>query len=100
MKNLKHWVLKKYVVRENGKLKMTLSGVSKSGVVALNDDIEAFQDGMMFDYETSGKLQHTYIDDQPEVLIDGWNSDLKYGIVLQPTTYTIGITELYEVISK
>lgn len=89
---------KKYVVRENGKLKMTLSGVSKSGVVALNDDIEAFQDGMIFDYETSGKLQHTYIDDQPEVSIDGWYSDLKYGIVLQPTTYTIGITELYELL--
>lgn len=87
---------KKYVYREHGKLKMTLAGVSKSGVIALNDNIDNFKDGLLFDYNTSGKLQHTYIDEQPTININGYRSTLKYGIVLQPTTYTLGLTDIYE----
>lgn len=89
---------KKYVARENGKLKMTLSGVAKSGVKVLNNDINNFKKGLIFDYDMSGKLTHTYIDNQTPVEVDGWKSELKYGIVLNPTTYTLGITELYELL--
>ena len=56
----------------------------------------------MFDYNQSGRLVHYYIDDQPEVTfedIDGniYTSNYKYGIVLQPTTYTLGGTKATDV---
>ena len=92
---------KKYVVRENGKLHMTLAGVSKKGVVALNNDINNFKKGLVFDYDTSGKLTHFYNDEQPiaditDVNGNVYHSELRYGITLAPTTYTLGTTDLYE----
>lgn len=92
---------KKYVTRENGKLKLTLSGVHKAGVTALNDDIKNFKKGLVFDYEHSGKLTHFIIKDQEEsdVVDDEGNiyhNTLKEGIVLVPTTYTLGSTDLYD----
>jgi hypothetical protein len=92
---------KKYVVREDGELHLTLSGVRKSGVTALNNDIRNFKNGFVFDYDHSGKLTHLYTDQQPEVdIIDDagnvYHSTNSYGVVLYPTTYTIGQTDLYE----
>ena len=96
---------KKYCYREDGKLKLTLAGVAKSGVKALNDNINNFKDGFVFDYDASGKLTHFYNENQPEADIediDGniYHSDLSYGITLAPTTYTIGMTDLYEALIK
>jgi hypothetical protein len=96
---------KKYCYREDGKLKLTLAGVAKSGVKALNNDINNFKDGFVFDYDASGKLTHFYNENQPEADIedvDGhiYHSDLSYGITLAPTTYTIGLTDLYEALIK
>lgn len=92
---------KKYAYREKGELHITVSGVSKKGVTALNDNIENFKPGFEFDYYNAHKLQHTYYDDSEEYdLVDyqgkKYHYDLKYGIVLQPTTYTLGITDEYE----
>lgn len=96
---------KKYCVRMSDGLHLTLSGVSKDSVKYLNDDINNFKDGFIFGYDASGKLTHYYIDDMPEISYqdkDGnmYNSDLKYGIVLAPTTYTIGVTDEYELLIK
>ena len=46
---------KKYCYREDGKLHLTVSGVSKKGVSALNDDINNLKKGYVLDYDTSGK---------------------------------------------
>ena len=91
---------KKYCFRKDGKLHLTLSGVSKGGVIALEDDIENFRDDFVFDYKAAGKLIHFYDDEQPEIEfkdIDGniYRSDLQYGIILQPTTYHVGVTLEY-----
>lgn len=92
---------KKYVTREDGKLHLTLSGVKKSGVSALNDDINNFKNGFVFDYKHSGKLTHFICDEmQTTTVIDdednSWLTDLKHGIILTPTTYTLGSTDLYD----
>ncbi len=93
---------KKYAYRENGKLHITISGVNKNtGITRLHDDINTFlEDDLTFDYNQSGRLIHYYLDNQPHFTftdIDGnkYNSKLNYGIVLQPTTYTMGVTDNY-----
>ena len=96
---------KKYVYRLNDGLHLTLSGVSKSAVKYLNDDINNFKDGFVFGYEQSGKLTHYYMDDMVDVVYtdkDGnvYSSSLNHGIVLAPTSYTIGVTDEYELLIK
>ena len=91
---------KKYAYRDSSGLHITLAGVTKKGVVALQDNIDNFKNGFIFDYDTSGKLIHLYNDEQPRITfedIDGnvTTSDLKYGVVLYPTTYRIGQTIEY-----
>lgn len=53
---------KRYACRDTeGKLKITVAGVPKKrGVLCLNDDINNFRPGLIFDGKTTGKLLHTY----------------------------------------
>ena len=103
---------KKYCYREDGKLHLTVSGVSKNGVSALKDDINNFKKGFVWDYDTSGKLTVFYheltltnegvVDNTQKPFeftdIDGhkYLCDYPYSVVLMPTTYKLGITEEYE----
>ena len=92
---------KKYAYRDKKGLHITCAGVAKSGVKALKDDIRNFHKGFVFDYHHSGKLTHIYLDNQEPIdFIDykgkKQHSEMKYGVVLQPTTYTVGITAEYE----
>ena len=93
---------KKYCYRVDGDLHLTLSGVNKkTGVKALGNDINNFSNDFCFNYDEAGKLIHYYNDEQEIITftdIDGnkYTNDLKYGIVLQPTTYKIGSTMEYE----
>ena len=104
IKSFKTLGAKKYCYELDDGLHLTLSGVNKkSGVEALKGDINNFRNGFEFDYESAGKLIHYYNDEQPEITYedrDGniYTSDLKYGIVLQPTTYKIGTTLEYEML--
>ena len=92
---------KRYCYRDEKGLHITISGVKKEGVTRLHDDINTFlEEGLTFNYNESGRLIHYYIDDQPHftfIDIDGnkYTSKLSYGIVLQPTTYTMGVTDNY-----
>lgn len=54
---------KRYAARdkETGKLKITVAGVPKSGAKCLNDKMENFRPGTIFDGRTTGKLTHTYV---------------------------------------
>ena len=94
---------KKYLAEVDGKLYLTLAGVAKSGVTALKGDINNFKKGLVFDYDTSGKLTHFYNDNQPEAdIVDAagrtYHSSYSYGITLAPTTYTLGITDIYDIL--
>ena len=97
---------KKYCYEDDDGLHLTVAGVNKkAGVSALNGDINNFKRGFTFDYYHSGKLTHVYMHDQPEIdfidyLGQSQHSDQKHGVVLQPTTYTLGLTDSYEAIIR
>ena len=92
---------KKYCYREKDKLKMTLSGVRKTAVSQLNNDIKNFKKGFEFDYDIN-KLNMIYDENQQPFSfkdIDGnvyHCDDIKWCIIAQPTTYKLGITSEYE----
>ena len=92
---------KKYAYTEDGQLHITISGVNKiTGVKRLNNIKDFLIDDLTFDYSQSGRLIHYYMDSQPDfsfIDIDGnkYTCTLDYGIVLQPTTYTMGVTDNY-----
>ena len=96
---------KKYCYRsaENGKLHITVSGVSKKGVSALNDDINNFKKDFRWGYRDSGKLTHDYVENQADFTftdIDGnkYTSHQRHAVILYPATYTLGITGIYELL--
>lgn len=64
---------KRYACRTmDGKIKITVAGVPKSGAKCLNDDLHNFRPGLVFDGKTTGKLLHKYIYvDKPYIDNDG-----------------------------
>lgn len=94
---------KKYVEERDGQLYMTISGVNKGAVTALNGNIENFKDGFIFDKDNPDmhKSEHTYIDNmQPVIWPDGFYSDLKHGINMRPTGYELSKPNIYRNIEK
>lgn len=96
---------KKYCYRsaEDGELHITVSGVSKKGVSALNNDIRNFKKDFKWGYSDSGKLTHDYVEEQSDVTfkdIDGniYTSHQRHAVILYPATYTLGITGFYEML--
>ena len=90
---------KKYICEIDGKLKMTVSGVRKSAVSQIKD-INDFNEKLTFDIEHANKLLSSYNDNMPPVVwnrgkADEFKSNYKYGITLQPTTYSMSITPEY-----
>ena len=91
---------KKYIEQyTDGSLKMTVAGINKGAVAALQGDINKFTDGFIFDkdHPSVHKLERTYIDDmKPVVWPDGYYSDLKHGINMRPTGYKLSIPNIYD----
>lgn len=84
---------KKYAVEQNGKIKITVAGVPKSGAKALKS-LDEFRDDFVFDYEFTGKNLLLYNDEQYEVEITDYKGQKlkvndKHGVCLVPTTYTL-----------
>lgn len=105
---------KKYCYRTlDNKLHLTVSGVKKSSVTDLHDNIYNFKDGAIFGYNQTNdedkheneKLTHYYNDEQEPfnfVDIDGntYHCTDSYGVILQPTIYSLGYTDLLELAEK
>ena len=96
---------KKYCYRskDDGQLHITVSGVSKKGVAALNNDIRNFKKDFRWGYADSGKLTHDYVECQSDFTftdMDGneYRSIQKHAVILYPATYTLGITGFYEML--
>lgn len=91
---------KKYCYRYEDGLHLTVSGVNKKAVSQLNDNIYNFKKNTLFDYCHAKKNIHYYTEQKPFTFTDymgiNYNCADEYGIVLQPTTYTLGITDEYE----
>lgn len=80
---------KRYAVRTLGDtLKITVAGVPKSGVLCLKDNIRNFKKGLVFDGETTGKMQHTYFYED-DIYTDQNGNERGDSIDLSPTTYVL-----------
>lgn len=89
---------KRYVGRckEDGELHLTCAGVPKKrGVKCLNDDINEFKLGKIFDGITTGKLTHTHFI-IPEIYIDKNGNETGDSIDLSPCDYKLSMAELEE----
>lgn len=75
-------------------IEITISGVPKKNSIYLSS-VDDLRDELVFTPEQCGKSISFYCDDQPEVEIDGWKMTDKYGICLQPTGHTVGLTLEY-----
>lgn len=81
-------------------LHITVSGVSKQGAIALNDNIENFYDGFEFDVTKCGKKIVNYCVNQPSVTVTDYLGNVmtlqqKTGVCLQPTSYVMGVDDNY-----
>lgn len=91
---------KKYCVEKDGKIEITVSGVKKKEGSKALKSIKDFKKGFMWGYKNGGSLTHFYCDDQTHATFidcDGneYTNKFDYGIILQPTTYTLGVTDEY-----
>lgn len=85
---------KKYAVKQDNKIKITVAGVPKKGAKALKD-LKDFKDDFVFSFEDTGKNLLIYVDKQdPFELVDYKGKRLKVedrsGCSLIPTTYVLG----------
>ena len=85
---------KKYAVKENGEIKITVAGVPKKGANGLKR-LEDFKDGLIFRYEDTGKNLLFYVDNQdPYTLTDYTGVEYtvtdKSGCCILPNSYTLG----------
>lgn len=83
---------KRYCVREEGKLKITVAGVPKVGAEELEDDIRKFRKDMIFRNTNKMASAYIYHEGIKHVIIDG--EDIEYGcaIRLDPVEYTLDQT--------
>lgn len=80
---------KRYACRDmEGKLKITVAGVPKSGVECLHDDIRNFKKGLIFDGLTTGKLTHEYIYTD-KIYIDDQGNETGDSVNLTPCDYLL-----------
>lgn len=96
---------KRYIERrvKDNKLYMTVSGIDKSAVELLDDDIEKFADGFNFDKDADciTKKLCTYLIDMPACTYpDGYISTYKYGINLRRNGYLLSLTDEYSTLLK
>ena len=84
------WHSKCYAKRdaETGELKITVAGVPKKGVKTLKDDIKKFVPGLVFDGETSGKLQHNHINID-KIYHDAHGNEIGDSVDLTPCDYVV-----------
>lgn len=85
---------KKYAVKQNNEIHITVAGVPKSGSVELKD-LNDFRDDLVFNYKNTNKNLLIYVDHQPKInMIDYQGKEYlvtdKSGCCLVPTTYVLG----------
>lgn len=92
------WGAKKYCAEYDGKLIVTVSGVSRkhsAAELAKYGGISAFKPGMVF--RDAGGLQAVYNDHEPYIeTVKGENILVTSNVCLLPSEYTLGIATKYE----
>lgn len=80
---------------------ITVSGVNKEKGATQLKNLEEFKDGYVFDYEHSGSLTLTYLDNMKCICYnknkyDEFTSFYRYGICGEPSTYTTKLEREYK----
>lgn len=95
---------KKYCERRtDGKLYLTVSGINKGAVDCLNDDLDNFSDGFIFDkdHPSVHKQISVYVENMPDITYpDGYVSTYRRGINMRPTGYEIHVTDEYNIVTE
>ena len=91
---------KKYAVKLDNKIKITVSGVPKKASVSLKD-LNDFRDNYVFRYEDTNKKMLMYLDFQEEREITDYLGNKekvldRSGCCILPTTYILGKSQEYE----
>ena len=95
---------KRYIVNHNGNISITVCGLSKKSgkeyITSMENPFDYFNSGMYVDSDHTGKMTHTYIDNEIEgILIDylgnsAYYHELSY-IHLEKTDYLLSLTKMY-----
>lgn len=97
---------KRYMVEQGGKINITVSGVNKKTAVPYlvkkyGDKIfDAFKENLTIPAEHTGKLTHTYIDDERRGILIDWTGkrgeyDELSSVHLENAEYSLSIAEAY-----
>lgn len=100
---------KRYLVEKDGKLELTVAGLSKQNGVKYmleqsNNDIDKvfkmFNDNLYIPSDKTGKMTHTYIDEEMEFMIQDFQGNeshiiTKSGIHLENCEFTLSISKQY-----
>ena len=83
-----------YQFRKENELHITVSGVPKSGVKALKNDISNFKDDLLFEYKDTGKNLLYYCDKQQEIDLTDYQGNTAHiqdlsGCCILPTSYKL-----------
>ena len=93
---------KRYLVEENGKLELTVAGLSKQSVnyIEQQGGFDFFNNEMYIPSEHTSKLTHSYDDNERTETITDYTGatkqvNSKSFIHLEPTEFTLNITDVY-----
>lgn len=97
---------KRYMVEKKGDVNITVSGLNKKVTVPYilsmsNDPFEFFTDGMNIPKEYTGKLTHTYIDnEQSGILVDYKGEPARYNerscVHLEGASYKMELSDIFK----
>ena len=81
--------------KKDGLIHITVAGVpKKNGANCLNDDLDNFTTGFIFDGKVTGKKQHVYF--SSEIYTDKYGNETADSIDLLPCDYKLDPTEKFE----
>lgn len=91
---------KRYCYRSavDGELHLTVAGINKEAVKVLNNDLDNFNEKLVFDKDADGvnKKLLTYVDNMGTVVWgDGYISTYNHGIVMRPTSYSMSLADTF-----
>lgn len=96
---------KRYIYEQGGELHITVAGVSKrfgrDYLKSTPDAFDAFKDGLTIPPEYTGKLTHSYLDEEQQgTLTDYRGVSMEYeelsSVHLEPAMFTMSILEEYK----
>ena len=95
---------KRYIMDKHGEIAITVCGLSKKSgkeyIASQKNPFDFFNSGMYVDNDHTGKMTHTYIDNEIEgVITDYLGNDCYYNeksyIHLEKTDYLLSLTKMY-----